>query len=101
MQANGGGRVVGTELDAIKVRRARAHVEAAALNAYVTILEDDARSTLAGGEGAVDLLFLDGWKDLYLPVLEVVSPRLRSGAVVIADFVTMFRRALAPYVSRM
>ena len=28
----------------------------------------------------VDLLLLDGWKDLYLPVLELVAPRLRPGA---------------------
>ena len=28
---------------------------------------------------------LDGWKDLYLPVLRLLQPRLTSGALVIAD----------------
>ncbi len=98
---NGGGHVVGTELDPEKVRRARASIESARLMEFVTIREGDARTTLAEDPTSVDLLFLDGWKDLYLPVLELVLPRLRPGAMVVADNVTMFRAALAPYVERM
>jgi predicted O-methyltransferase YrrM len=30
-------------------------------------------------------VLLDGWKDLYLPVLQLLQPRLRSGALVVAD----------------
>jgi len=37
------------------------------------------------GEGPVDLVFLDGWKNLYLPVLELLTPKLRRGALVVAD----------------
>ena len=48
----------------------------------------------------VDLLFLDGWKDLYIPVLELVTPRLRPGAVVLADNVRTFKKTLAPFVAR-
>jgi predicted O-methyltransferase YrrM len=46
----------------------------------------------------VDLVFLDGWKDLYLPVLKLLEPRLRPGAVVLADNIHTFRKALRPYV---
>ena len=35
----------------------------------VTILEGDALATLARLTGPVGLVLLDGWKDLYLPVL--------------------------------
>ncbi|MFI5004228.1 MAG: hypothetical protein ACHQE6_04370 [Solirubrobacterales bacterium] len=45
----------------------------------------DALETLADLPGAVDLLFLDGCNDLYLPVLRLVEPRLVSGALVAAD----------------
>jgi len=44
----------------------------------------DALTTLAGVE-QVDLLFLDGWNNLYEPVVELLQPRLAPGALVIAD----------------
>ena len=46
----------------------------------------------------VDLVLLDGFKDLYLPVLKLVTPRLRRGALVLADNIFTFRRSLRPYV---
>ena len=46
-------------------------------------------------------MLLDGWKDLYLPVLERVKPRLRHGSVVLADNIFTFRRSLRPYVEHM
>ena len=49
----------------------------------------------------VDMLLLDGWKDLYLPVLERVKPRLRPGAMVIADNIFTFKKSLRPYVDYM
>ena len=48
--------------------------------------------------GPIDLVLLDGWKELYLPVLRLLEPNLRAGAVVLADNIRTFRIALAPYV---
>jgi predicted O-methyltransferase YrrM len=36
-------------------------------------------------DGAVDFVLLDGWKDLYLPVIELLEPRLSTGALIVAD----------------
>jgi predicted O-methyltransferase YrrM len=58
----------------------------------------DALETLQEVPEPVDLVFLDGWKDLYLPVLKLLEPRLRPGAVVLADNIHTFRKALRPYV---
>ena len=58
----------------------------------------DATETLRELPEPIDLVLLDGWKDLYLPVLELVTPRLRPGAVVMADNIFTFRRSLRPYV---
>jgi predicted O-methyltransferase YrrM len=58
----------------------------------------DALETLREVPEPVDLVFLDGWKDLYLPVLKLLEPRLRPGAVVLADNIHTFRKALRPYV---
>jgi len=38
--------------------------------------------------GPVDLVLLDGWKDLYLELLRALEPSLRPGALVIADDTT-------------
>jgi predicted O-methyltransferase YrrM len=58
----------------------------------------DALETLRDVPEPVDLVFLDGWKDLYLPVLELLKPKLRPGAVVLADNIHTFKKALRPYV---
>jgi predicted O-methyltransferase YrrM len=38
--------------------------------------------------GPVGLALLDGWKDLYLPVLHLLEPKLAPGALVAADDTT-------------
>jgi predicted O-methyltransferase YrrM len=82
---NGTGRVVTTELSDRKATAARENLEQAGLAGVVTILPGDARETLAGVTGRVGLVLLDGWKDLYLPVLRLLQPRLRPGALIVAD----------------
>jgi predicted O-methyltransferase YrrM len=34
-------------------------------------------------------VLLDGWKDLYLPVLRSLEPRLRIGALIVADDINL------------
>ena len=41
----------------------------------------DALTTLSD-VAEVDLLFLDGWNNLYEPVVELLTPRLSPGALV-------------------
>lgn len=38
-------------------------------------------------------------RDIYLPILELLSPRIRTGGVVLADNIFTFKKALAPYVN--
>ena len=82
---NGAGRVISTELNAAKAAQARANLAEAGLSDRVTILEGDARETLAAVPGPVGFVLLDGWKGLYLPVLRLLEPRLAPGALVLAD----------------
>jgi predicted O-methyltransferase YrrM len=44
-------------------------------------------------------VFLDGWKDLYLPVLHLIEPALLPGALIAADDLDLFPEALAPYLA--
>ena len=82
---NAAGRVISTELSANKVTQARANLAESGLSDQVTILEGDARQTLADLDGPVEFVLLDGWKDLYLPVLRLLEPRLTPGALILAD----------------
>ena len=94
-----GGQVVTTEIEPTKCKVTRDNLREAGLSDYAQVLEGDALQTLApaGGETSeIDLLFLDGWKDLYLPVLKVVEPRLADGAVIVADNVNL--RDARPYL---
>jgi predicted O-methyltransferase YrrM len=82
---NGTGHVMTTELSSKKVAAAGANLREAGVDAAVTILEGDALETLAGVPGPVGLVLLDGWKDLCLPVLRLLEPKLTPGALVAAD----------------
>jgi predicted O-methyltransferase YrrM len=94
-----GGRVIGSELEPGKHRAASAHLAEAGLADWAEVRLGDARETLRSLPEPIDLVLLDGWKDLYLPILKLLEPRLRSGSIVLADNVSTFRRALAPYVA--
>jgi predicted O-methyltransferase YrrM len=82
---NGTGRVFTTELSDRKAKAARVNLEQAGVAGVVTILEGDALQTLADVPGPVGLVLLDGWKELYLPVLRLLEPRLTPGALILAD----------------
>jgi predicted O-methyltransferase YrrM len=85
---NGTGHVFTTELSRKKVAAARANLQEAGVGEPVTILEGDALDTLGRVPGPVGLVLLDGWKDLCLPVLCLLEPRLAPGALVAADDIT-------------
>jgi predicted O-methyltransferase YrrM len=81
----GGGRLIGTELEPGKAARARANLEAAGLADLVEIRVGDARETLADVGGEIDLVLLDGAFSLYLPVLKLLEPHLKTGTPILAE----------------
>jgi predicted O-methyltransferase YrrM len=82
---NGGGQVITTEFAPEKAHQARKNLAAAGLEEYVEFRVGDALETLAPSPETIDMLFLDGPKQLYLDVLRLVEPRLPSGATVASD----------------
>jgi predicted O-methyltransferase YrrM len=100
LRDNGGGVVIGSEFIPSKAERARANIEEAGLTDFVEVRVGDAMETLADPGGDIDLLLIDGSKDLYLPILKMLAPRVRQGGVVLADNVlTPFvKKTLAEYV---
>jgi predicted O-methyltransferase YrrM len=85
LRDNGTGRLVTTELSEAKIAAAKQTFAQTGLDDLITVLEGDALSTLAELDGPVDFVLLDGWKELYLPVLKLLEPRLSAGTLVVAD----------------
>lgn len=90
--------VITTELDQAKVQRAGRNIDRSGLGEKVEIRSGDAFETLADLSEPVSLLFLDGWKDLYLPMLKLVEPLLVDGAFVVADDTVLFAETCRPFL---
>lgn len=94
----GGGRLIGAELEPSKAARARANLQAAGLADLVEIREGDALETLADIDGEIDLVLLDGAFTLYLPVLKLLEPRLKAGALIVGENAFAEAGGYLPYV---
>jgi predicted O-methyltransferase YrrM len=107
LRDNGGGRLITTEFEPSKVARARANLQAGGLLDLVEIREGDALQTLSRDlPETIDLVLLDGAKNLYPDVLALLEVRLRPGAFVVADnaddspaYLEHVRRAGGGYIS--
>ena len=65
--------------------RARKNLVAAGVEEWVEFRIGDARETLSDPPRDIDLIFLDGAKELYLGVLKLLEPHLRAGGIVASD----------------
>jgi predicted O-methyltransferase YrrM len=82
---NGGGRVITTEFEPAKAERARENLAAAGVEEWVELRIGDARETLSDSPRDIDMVFLDGAKELYFDVLKLLEPHLRAGGIVASD----------------
>lgn len=80
-----GGSLITTELLAGKAEATCQNLAEAGLGDLVELRVGDALETLKQLPDGVDLLFLDGRNDLYLPVLALVEPSLAPAALLAAD----------------
>jgi predicted O-methyltransferase YrrM len=80
-----GGHLFTLEIDPRLVKTCRANLETVGLEKTVTCIEGDALKTLPTLEGEFDFVFLDALKRDYLKYLKLIEPKLKPGAVVVAD----------------
>lgn len=87
-----GGRLVSVEADRRAAAVVREMVALAGLGAAVEVVQGRAEQVIPRLSGPFDLVFLDHWKDLYLPDLRRLEQHgcLRPGSVVVADNVGLF-----------
>jgi len=84
-----GGHVITTEIVPEKYKEAKSTFKKAGLDNYISLLEGDALKTLKQVDHSIDLLLLDGWKELYLPVFRLLEPFFHKKTLVFVDNTNM------------
>jgi len=79
------GQVTSLELRDYKTEYARERLERAGLGARVRFRIGDALASLRELPGPFDFVLLDLWKELYIPVFELLQGKLAPGALILAD----------------
>ncbi len=87
-----GGRLDCIESDPEAVKTARENLAKLGLEKTVTVIEGDALKVLPGLAGQVDFAFIDARKPDYLAYFKALEPKLRPGAVIVADNVVQYAR---------
>jgi len=90
--------VITTEMELSKIDLARANFDDAGLADRIDLRVGDAFDTLTDLSDGVALLFLDGWKGLYLPLLRSLERHFVAGAIVVADDTLLLPDLCAEYV---
>jgi predicted O-methyltransferase YrrM len=80
-----GGKVISLEIHPEKQKHARASIQEAGLGGFVDFRLGDALESLAKLQESIDFVLLDLWKDLYVPCLDLFYPKLKPGALIVAD----------------
>lgn len=80
-----GGSIITTELIESKAQKATENFKKAGINDLIELRVGDAMETLKNYNESIDLLLLDGWKDLYLPLFRMLEPNFHSKTVIYVD----------------
>jgi predicted O-methyltransferase YrrM len=91
-----GGKVISLEIHAEKQKQARASIEKAGLSGFVDFRLGDARDSLSKLEQSVDFVLLDLWKNFYIECFDLFYPKLRDGALIVADNM-LYPESALPY----
>ena len=93
-----GGHLFTLEIDPELVKACRDNVAKTGLEKTITCIEGDALQTLPALEGEFDFVFLDAVKKDYLKYLKFLEPKLKPGAVIVADNVIQSAEAMKDYL---
>jgi predicted O-methyltransferase YrrM len=94
-----GGRLTCLEANPYLAWSVQANAAEAGLRRRVRVIEGDARRVIPRLRDRFDFVLIDAAKTEYLAYLRALEPRLRPGAVVVADNTRIFRRDVAAYLA--
>jgi predicted O-methyltransferase YrrM len=93
-----GGRLTCLEANPYLARFVAGNVGEAGLSKRVRVVVGDALRSIPLLTGRFDFVLIDAVKEDYLDYLRQLEPRLKPGAVVVADNTGIYRRAVASYL---
>ena len=93
-----GGHLYTLEIDPRRVKDCRENLEKVGLEKTVTCVEGDALKTLPTLQGEFDFVFLDAVKRDYLKYLKLIEPKLKPGAIIVADNVIRSAGAMRDFL---
>ena len=80
-----GGRIITTELIDSKAQKAIDNFKRAGVSDLIHVRIGDAMETLKNHIEPIDLLLLDGWKDLYLPLFQLLESNFNTNTIIYVD----------------
>ena len=80
-----GGHIITTELIDSKAKKAMDNFKRAGVSNLIDVRIGDAMQTLKNHDEPIDLLVLDGWKDLYLPLFQMLEPHFHNNTFIYVD----------------
>lgn len=80
-----GARIITVDMDPAKQTYASAMLERAGLEQFVEFRCGDAVEVVSTDPGSFDFVFLDIWKNLYVPCFEAIYPKLADEAIIATD----------------
>ncbi|WP_035084924.1 O-methyltransferase [Aquimarina latercula] len=83
------GHIITTELITSKANKAKETFKKAEVDNLIDLRIGDAMKTLENHKTPIDLLFLDGWKDVYLPLFKMLEPNFHTNTTIYVDNANM------------
>ena len=96
-----GGRLDTLEIDPDAVKVCRENLAKCGLEKSVTCLSGDALKVIPDLKGEVDFAFIDAKKDDYFKYFKALEPKLKVGALVVADNVIKSAGAMRDFLDTM
>ncbi|NJB81920.1 O-methyltransferase [Wenyingzhuangia aestuarii] len=83
------GQIITTELIPSKGQKAIENFKRAGVHKLIEVRIGNALQTLKDYQKPIDLLLLDGWKDLYLPLFQLLEPNYHKKTMIYVDNANM------------
>jgi caffeoyl-CoA O-methyltransferase len=96
-----GGHLWTHDINPKAVQETQENLKKVGLENVVTCVEGDALQTLQNVEGPIDFVFIDALKRDYFKYLKILEPKLKAGAIVVADNVIVSARDMKDYLDYM
>ncbi len=93
-----GGHLWTHDINAKAIQETQENLKKVGLENVVTCVEGDALQTLGNVAGPIDFVFIDALQRDYFRYLKILEPKLKVGAIVVADNVIVSAREMKDYL---